>query len=258
VLSQEGQLVQTSRIQNVLVHADYRGRGIFTETLLHLTHHLAAQEVDFVLTFPNDNSLPGFRKTGLYRHAFDVHQFQLDAASILPAEVGRVAVEVESHPGFNHADVELIRRELAPFAIHTVRDLPYLIWRYHQESVVPYRMARAFCGSELVGLAVFKLYAADRCVDLLELVVAPGTTTATNLVTALLRAILAAYPDTVPHAFNLWSLPHHPLHDCLLHLGFKPSVRTTHAMYRTFSARCSSRAGDPTAYHLSMGDSDVY
>src|SRR5262245_53807876 len=47
VLNHEGRLCKTSRIQNVFVHADYRGRGIFTETLRRLTEHLAANDVDF-------------------------------------------------------------------------------------------------------------------------------------------------------------------------------------------------------------------
>src|SRR5262245_38073116 len=78
VLSHEGRPVKTSRIQNVFVHADHRGRGIFTETLVRLTEHLAAHDVDFVLTFPNANSLAGFLGTGAYQHVFDIFQFRFD------------------------------------------------------------------------------------------------------------------------------------------------------------------------------------
>lgn len=254
VLSHEGQLLQTSRIQNVLVHPDCRGRGIFTQTLLRLTEHLRLHEVDFVLTFPNDKSVPGFLKTRTYEHAFDISQYEWNASCGIAGAVDLIAVELEESPVFHESDVDFVRRELAPFAIHNVRDLPYLTWRYHRDSGAPYRVARAFLDAEQVGFAVVKPYPQTGSIDLVEFVVASDE----SIVRSLLRGVLAAYEREQLHVLNLWSMPHYPLHTSLLRIGFERTERVTHAMYKRFSARCSSRSGDATAYYLSMGDSDVY
>ncbi len=252
--SHEGRAVRMSRIQNVLVHPDYRGRGVFTQSLLHLTEHLQAHDVDFVLTFPNDNSVPGFLRTGAYERAFDLFQFCLDASSAIEDAGERLAVEIEDSPVFRDGDIDFIGRMLAPFAICNIRDRPYLAWRYHRDSGMHYRVARAFQGREQLAFAVFKVYPPERCLDLVEFLVVNDE----GILRSFLRAILTSDRNQRMQAVSLWSMPHYPTHEALLRVGFERSQRVTHAMYRTFSARCAPCCADATSYYLSMGDSDVY
>lgn len=254
VLNHEGRPVQTSRIQNVLVHPDYRGQGVFTQTLLHLTEHLRTHDVDFVLTFPNDNSVPGFLKTAAYERAFDIFQFHLDTSSGIKDVDDHIAVTIEDAPVFRNDDLDFIRRLLTPFAIHNIRDRSYLAWRYHRDSGVQYRVARAFQGADQLAFAVFKTYPPERSIDLVELFVVNDE----HVMRSFLGGMLAALPNEQVRALSLWSMPHYPTHEALLRIGFERSLRVTHAMYKTFSARCSTRCADATSYYLSMGDSDVY
>lgn len=253
VLSHDSRLVSASRIQNVLVDPDWRGRGVFTETLLRLTKHLEEQAVDFVLTFPNDNSLPGFLKTGLYTHVFDMAALQLDVSAGMPS--GEMeAVRVESGSGFKQADVDFIAGQLKRQAIFTVRSLEYLKWRYHPASGHQYRTLRVFRGEEQAGFAVAKEYPPEGSVDLVEFIFGDDEAA----VRGLLNALGSLFQKDRFKVLNVWSLEHYPAHKCLRRVGFTPAGRSTHVVFKTFSSRCSPRCADPAAYFLMMGDSDVY
>lgn len=252
VMSHDGRIVGASRIQNVLVDPGWRGRGVFTESLLRLTKHLEGNKVDFVLTFPNDNSLPGFLKTGLYTHVFDMVALQWDSGAGLPEATGTVQAEIGS--GFNQGDADFIARATKGQAIFTVRSLEYLRWRYHPDSGREYRTVRAFRGGEQVGFSVVKAYPPEGSVDLVEFIFGDDEAA----VRAAIGAIGGLFQQERCGVFNVWSKEHYPADACLRRIGFKPAGRSTHVVFKTFSARYSARCADPAAYFLMMGDSDVY
>jgi len=254
VLNHEGRAVQASRIQNVLVQEGFRGRGVFTETLVKLTERLNQTDVDFVLTFPNENSLPGFKKTGLYTHLFDISQFHLDSL-IEPSKTSdELSFEVTDTQKFTSGDVECLEQYLKPFPIHTVRSHQYLEWRYSAASGNRYGLMRVFRRGKQCGGVVFKIFAAERSIDLLEFFLPNDE----ESIHSTLAALLKEHREQRLSAFNLWSMEYYPIHPFLMCLGFTKTERVTHVVYRCFSARCSTQAGSVPAYYLSMGDSDVF
>ena len=249
----DGLEVAAARIENVFVHPNFRRRGIFAETLLRLTNRLAAEAVDFVVTFPNDNSLPAFVQGGEYLHVCDIASMALPLAGLRSGPV-ECSLEIEDVPAFRAQDCEFAARQLADFAIYTERSLEYLRWRYHRNSGRAYRVLRIIRGGEQVGLAVAKAYAAGGSLDLVEFLLVPEAA----LMSAALRALAENFGAQRLERVALWSMPHYPLHDSLLDLGFTPESRATHVVCKAFSARCSRRGSRPEAYYLAMGDSDVY
>ena len=250
----DGGQIAGARVQNVFVHENFQRRGIFAETLVRLTRQLEAEAVDFVLTFPNDNSLPGFMRMGGYEHRFDVFSLALPLDRLGGAKSADCTIEIGSPASFRSADAAFAARRLAPFAIYNLRSLEYLRWRYHANSGRTYRVLRVSRSGEQVGLAVAKAYAAGGSLDLVEFLVAPEQT----LVRTALAALAKHFAPQRLERLSLWSLAHDPLHACLREIGFVPQDRPTHVVTRTFSARCSRRCGEPQAYYLAMGDCDVY
>lgn len=252
--SHDGRPVNTSRIQNVLVHADFRGKGIFAETLVRLTDQLRANAVDFVLTYPNDNSLPGFMKLGRYTHQCDIFQFHGDASTAGQPTASDITVLVDDGPAFEDRDVAFISRALAPFGIYNIRDLTYLRWRYGRDSGYRYRVFRAVRGSEMIGFAVTKVYPDGRSLDLVEFIVGEDALIARSI----LSSILTAYGSDGAGGFNVWSMEHYPEFPGLVDMGVTRSDRAAHVVWTALSAQASPRSGSATAYYLSMGDSDVF
>jgi hypothetical protein len=111
-----------------------------------LTDRLAA-EVDYVITFPNDNSLLGFLRTGQYLHVCDIACFALPLAELRGSRSAECSIEIESAASLGAQDSEFAMRQLEAFAIHTTRSLEYLRWRYHPNSGRAYRG----CGSRATG-----------------------------------------------------------------------------------------------------------
>ncbi len=254
VLSHDGQPVQTSRYQHMLVHADFRGHGVFVKTLVQMGEHLQEEAVDFVLGFPNANALPGYMKVGGYVYLFDIFQYHLDATRGIAAPADGITTAVDEAPEFTPADVNLIAQEVSRFAILNVRSLPYLTWRYHCDSGNRYRIVRAFSGGEQLGFAVVKPYLAARSIDLLEFICRSDE----SVVRTLLHAIHTSYRQEQLNTINIWSMEHYPVHQHLRRVGFQQGAEGTYVMYRTLSSRCSRHCNEPTAYYLAMGDSDVY
>ena len=244
----DGTEILTSRIQNVLVDPDYRGRGIFLQALSELEALLRSRASEFVLTYPNDNSLPAFMKLG-YRHVGDIRQYVGGAGLVTPRSMH---VE-ETAPVFTSEDATLMATVLVDYAIRNDRSADYLTWRYGEHSGHAYHVIRVRDGSALAGLAVVKPYPAGRTVDVLEFCAAdtPGAV-------ATLAAALSSRAATGMNAVALWLLPHYVGFRTFADIGFVPTERAAHVVQMPLSARASSRRDDLEGYYLTMGDSDVF
>jgi GNAT superfamily N-acetyltransferase len=249
----DGLAVDTSRIQNVLVHPDFRGKGIFTETLVRLTDQLRDNAVDAVLCYPNDNSLPGLIKAG-YTHQRDVFQYHGDAEAAGQAVPGDIDVLVDDALSFTPRDAAFISKELWQFSIYNVRDVAYLTWRYGPDSGYRYRVFRARRGDEMAGFAVTKAYAEKRSIDLVDFVSGGDP----QVIRSLLSAIGTAYASEAAGGFDVWAMEHYPEFAALTDMGFRKSNRLAHVFWMALSARASAKSGSSNAYYLSMGDSDVF
>jgi hypothetical protein len=104
----ENRMLAEGRIQNVMIHPDHRRKGIFLETMGRLTESLE-KDLDFLIGFPNDNSLPGFIKLG-HTHAFEVDIWELPFQALGSGESPTDSLLLEECPGepvFSEEDAEL-------------------------------------------------------------------------------------------------------------------------------------------------------
>lgn len=250
----EGNILRASRPQNVMVHPDFRNQGIFSETLKRLTDDCYAKNLDFVLTFPNDNSIGAFVEKSNYNHVFDICEFRLPVNAAPTNNDHRWMIHIQENIDFTKDDVRFISEQLKPFKIFTVRDLNYLNWRYHKNSGKRYAVIRAWDGDRLIGFAVSKFYPEALSIDLVEFIFLRDTAT----IRAALTTIHRHYKNRGATSFSIWLAEHYPSHQFLADIGFEKTARKTHVVYKTLSPQCSAHCDRADSYYLSMGDSDVY
>jgi GNAT superfamily N-acetyltransferase len=252
-----GEPIQVTRPQNVMVHPDFQNQGIFTELLRRLTMYIDEQHLDLVVTFPNNKSLPTFIRKLDYTHIADIPTYVLPSENVEEGAGGSgTTCRIEEIPLFTPADREFILSCLAPYRIYNSRDLEYLAWRYSRGSGKAYHILRAYRGSSLTGLVVFKLYGEDQSVDLVEFFSRDGT----DPVDPWLNAIAGHFQvrGIGIASFNTWLLPHYTQYTLFRKAGFGRSHFITHLVTKSFSPKTSGRSPDSTSFYLSMGDSDVY
>lgn len=249
-----GRDLDAVRTQNVMVHPDFRRRGILPATLDAIAEGVKRRGVEMAVAFPNDRSLPSMVGScrHRYQHAFDIPTYTAPLAGRILNADRRGAITVEDAAGgFTEVDVAFMARSLARYEIVSVRDRAYLDWRYHRRSGKSYRIVRAFQEGAQKGLAVIKPYWPTKTIDLVELLFDEDA-----LLLAALREIGERGAGEGASAMSTWSMPHYPLHARLVELGFVVE-RSTHFIIAPLSPQRSIRLGDPAAYYLSMGDSDV-
>jgi len=274
VFRHDTRCVNTTRLQHAVVHPDFHRRGDFTKTLARenirrgrqprrrsvfgeslarLTMELCRRGTDFVVAFPNDSSLPGFQRSGIYSHLVDIFPWTLPVSRASPNPTDLV-IEVSDTARFTDADVACAEKLLEPFAICNHRDLRYLNWRYHPASGKQFTLVRAWRGGNLAGWTVAKPFPPERSIDLVECFLPPERA----LVASVLGSLADHFRADPVDRFSLWSLAHYPLHDSLRDLGFTADPRPTHVVIATLSDRCCTWSGETASYYFSMGDSDVY
>jgi GNAT superfamily N-acetyltransferase len=251
----DGSPLRAARLQDGLVHPEFRGRGVFTRTFRSLTERVRDAGMHFVVGFPNDNSYPAFAGRFGYVHLVDIPTHYLPASRVPRVFPQDGRFEIDRRPRFTPGDSALIDAVLSRHRVHAHRTVEYLSWRYHQSSGYRYAVLRAYEGADQVGVVVFKMYEPARSIDLLEFVFSsshPG------LPTGSLASILHYLSEETPQGFNVWSMEHYPSYRALREAGFEPTGSTTHVIVASLSDACSSAWGSSDAYYFSMGDSDVF
>ncbi len=242
-----------TRLQNLVIHPDARGRGVFLESSRRLDEHLRTVGVDLVLGFPNDRSFPAFRGPLGYVHVTDLPTWTLRARDLSAGTDPEVEVRLGPSRDLDDQDAAWLQRHSGN-GLATLRDPAYMRWRYHPSSGKSYGFVRALRKGDTVGLAVFKVFDPEASVDLLEWAV-PGDPSAG---VAMLDALARSVGNRAQALFCMWIQPLRPDREALVAVGFAPTSRTTHLIARGLSDRAPACLADPDAWHLSMGDSDVY
>lgn len=255
VFKHEGREILASRTQNVMVHPDFRKKGLFTTALRIWTEYLDEQQVDYVLTFPNDYSLPAFIRKLDYQHLADIYSFKLEIDDLDLTHIPTISVTISESLDFRQNDLDLLNSLSEHYDIYNNRTLSYLQWRYHRNSGKKYWIMRIFAGNEQIGLIIFKLYLAEMSIDLVEVIFKDNNP---EVIKASLSAICDYFKDKQITAFNVWLMEHYLYYQSATEIGFQKSNLLNHVVYRSFSPRCSKNIDKLTSYYLSMGDSDVY
>jgi hypothetical protein len=254
LFNHEGITLNTVRVQNAMVHPDFRKQGVFLHTLKNLTSQVYEKQIEFIYTFPNDRSIGAFVKRLDYRHIFDIFTYNLPVNLISKYNNQDIRCEFDKKVNFIRKDIEFINSQLNSFSIFNHRNLDYMNWRYHINSTNNYLVVRVFQGDKQLGLIVCKPYNETMAIDLVELYMIADKHT----IGCTLKAICEFYKNDIVRSLNVWSMPHYPLHPDLLDLGFTKTEHSTHVVSKPLSTRVSQNWDRLDAYYLSMGDSDVY
>lgn len=248
--------VKVTRVQNVMVHPDYQGKGIFTETLKRLTDYIYANKLDLVVTFPNNNSLPSFIRKLDYTHLADIFTFSLPVSALHPVEASDLSQNIDETINFTEYDRELIFSCIDQYEIFNARRLDYLKWRFNGISGKKYYLLRAYQNNRQIALLVFKYYPDTQSVDLVEFFVKADK----NVILSLLKSIKSHYlkNDVRITSFNIWLFPHYAQYKDLFDIGFRQCTFSTHVVTKSFSPLTKRGFDELHSYYLSMGDSDVY
>lgn len=246
---------KTSRIQNVMVHPDFRKQGIFLETLKLLTSYLYYQAIDFVVTFPNDSSLQAFIHKLDYRHIEDLYTYFIPATNPQSPTSNLLEFVISEKLNFVSLDVLLASEYLQESQIYNNRSLEYLNWRYHANSGKLYRLLRLYEGGSYLGWVVFKYYPEDNSIDLVEFFCPGDEYHITQVLTSIRNFYFALSVNIV--GFNIWLRREYWYHRSLINLGAQRTNQKTHVVFRDFSNGFSTREIEKKFY-LSMSDSDVY
>jgi hypothetical protein len=237
-----------------MVHPDFRGKGIFLETLRKLNGRLSEQKVDLIYAFPNDYSIGVFINKLDYCHLTDIFTMTLPLGSLKKNKNPDLRFDFQKNINFEQTDIDFISSRLQQYKIFNLRDADYLNWRYHKDSGKKYCVLRVFDQNKQVGLTVCKIYQKDMSIDLVEFFFNDDE----NLISSALRAIRDYHKSADIKLFSIWSMEHYSCYKYLFKMGFRRSGQATHFIYRIFSDSCSADCGKISSYYLSMGDSDVY
>ena len=248
--------VRVTRVQNVMVHPDYQGKGIFTETLKRLTEYIYEHKLDLVVTFPNNNSLPSFIRKLDYHHLANIFTFSLPVSSLTPADSPDISIHIDETIYFTDHDRDFILSSMDSYDIFNVRGLDYLHWRFSEASGKKYRILRAYQNNRQIALVLFKYYPDAQSIDLVEFFVNADK----KVVVSLLNSIKDYYlkNEVEISSFNIWLFPHYTHNKILLDIGFSRSTFSTHVVTKSFSPVTKQGFDSLHSYYISMGDSDVY
>ncbi len=257
----KGNPVKVTRVQNVMVHPDCQGKGIFTGILKRLTEYLYQNKLDLVVTFPNNNSLLLFGNPTVirkldYHHLADIFTFSLPVSSLTLADSSDISIHIDETIQFKESDQDFILSSMDSYDIFNARSLDYLHWRFKESSGKKYHILRAYQNNRQIALVIFKYYADLQSVDLVEFFVNADK----KVVVSLLNSIKDYYlkNDVRISSFNIWLFHHYINYKILLDIGFSQSTFSTHVVTKSFSPLTEQGFDSLHSYYLSMGDSDVY
>jgi hypothetical protein len=244
----DGKPFLASRIQNVMSDPEYRGQGIFFQTLDRLTHQLMDSGEQIVITYPNDNSFHTFIGKLEYRHLFDISVYASEAGSLRSRADARYRSTVSDELQVADDDLSLISSHLSSYRVFTNRTKAYLQWRFDRRYGQNYRAVRIFAGAQQIGLIIAKMFGGN-AVDLVEIFVAPEA-----LPFAISEAVKSFGPQI--STVDAWLMPHYKYYRAMRELGFSPSTSRSHVVYKSLTGLDIPL--DKEALYLSMSDSDVF
>lgn len=250
------QSVKVTRVQNVMVHPDCRGKGVFTETLKKLTEYIYQNRLDLVVTFPNNNSLPTFIRKLDYHHLSDIFTFSLPVSVLPRVNSSDIILKIDDRICFAEHDSNFIHSCLNQYDAFNARDLDYLNWRYSEASGKKYQILRTYRNNHLIAFVLFKYYPDAQSIDLVEFFVPADKKTILSLLNTIHDHYMKKKIEII--SFNIWLFSHYSCYQVLQDIGFRQTDFSTHVVTKSFSPITRHGFDVLSSFYLSMGDSDVY
>ena len=249
----DGQETPAVFSMTTMVHPDYRRQGIFPYLANQVYIEAARQGYRLVYGFPNKNSV----------HSFTQKLGWSDFGT-MTALVGNIT-DLGSHRDFTVCQPDCYVEEwLGDFTkldsesrIHVPRSAKYLQWRYHDCPIINYHPVAVIHNSNLVGLAILKLYFDEKRQPqrghIVEWFCYDSVYTRITLLNSCYRVLQA-------HGFSQVSswVADFALNIMLKNLGFVEEVTDFHFGYRAFTSEGQSEWSSKDDWYLTMGDCDVF
>ena len=279
--SANGRMVLGTLSLDLMVHPDYRRKGIFSELGRYAAQRVKKEKGLFMTAFPiRKETITGLLKIGwkivgelpvlVYPISFcgmlDRHvnflPFSLLVGGItrffysLFFHVKRVrsleGIDIEEVKIFNDSFDRFWEKALSLYPMMGVRDRTFLSWRFLQNPFRRYTIYRSMEREEMTGYLIL------RKVDLLKF----NSAVIVDLLALNNRALIALIQKGIQHSQKVGAdllgcmIPQkHPYHQILKGSGFLPSRKTFLLMvYRQGEKKVSL---DPEAWYVNWGDTDV-
>lgn len=266
-----GQVHRAAQSLDVMTSREWQGRGLYLRMAPPVYERLAADGVEVVFGFPNDDAAPGFFGPLGWENLGPVPLLGRPlprgmAIARLPALRRGAAlrsgslVEVAEVP----EQVESLWQRIAPqLRVAVVRDHAFLRWRLDERPGTDYVRLGAYERGRLVGFAVVGVAqrGGTRVGQVLELLVDPSTH---GVGRQLLRGVLGVAAGRGCALALAWNSRRSPTYSLLRRMGFFAVPRSVqpigvHVGVRVFDRRRLQllECLDPSAWYLSYLDSDT-
>lgn len=243
----DGEVVRGIMVQDVLTHPEYRGRGFLNGVAAAFLAEMRAWG-DYGYTFPNKLSENSFRRTGWTElMPIPALQLSLSGSHGEAAPGGRLA-----ELGTFDSSVVTIWRN-ADLQIGVLRDAAYLNWRYGR----PKTTYRRFLIDRDRGYTVLKLYdrGDSKVMHICDLVLRAD---ARQLCPSVLAEICSIAVTTGAGLLTAWLPAGHPYRAHFEAAGLLPDTSNDRFSFTTGPQNAIGLLAEPSHWHLSQGDSDVY
>ena len=235
------------RIQNFMVHKNFRYKNIATKSLKFLTSRIIKNK-NFIITFPNNNSIKTFLKND-FKRIFYIHTYETLLKKSYKINK-KIVVKNSSYIEFKHDDIKLINDCLKKYSILSLRTKSYLNWRYNI-NYNEYKISRIYLNNKIIGLIVAKFYSKDKSICICEIFFKSNVR---NNLRSILESAVINFRRNKPRKIKIWSMPHFNFHKNLLSFGFKKTdFKTNVCTHKNLSENKRIKK-----MYLSMGDSDIY
>ncbi|MEW6376476.1 MAG: GNAT family N-acetyltransferase [Thermodesulfobacteriota bacterium] len=276
-----GKAVRGTLSVDLMVHSDYRRRGIFQAMGRYAIQRIKNENALFMMSYPiRRETIQGFKKMG-WEEVIElpvlVHPIKFSGIvnrylHFLPLSflIGGIArlfynffFQAKKRDESKEIIIEEIRKlddQFEPFWDHAfslypimgIRDRNYMTWRYFQHPTRTYTIYRAMRGGEMRG------FIALRKVDLLKFnsaVIVDLLALDEDVLIALVReGILYSQREGVD-LLGFMVPRFHPYYKLFRYCGFLPSFKTF--LFMVYSHEEEKGLFDPKAWYVNWGDTDV-
>lgn len=123
------------------VHPDYQGKGLFSKLITLIEDEITKQNFDFMLVFPNSNSLKAYQKKGWIK--LDIIEYWIKGSNILKVpfnlkEIRKGFKPLEAPQKLKKTSEDF--KQQAQEQLYSVIDSAYLKWRFSTYPVTEYKI----------------------------------------------------------------------------------------------------------------------